>query len=106
MPRQLTIDSPTNLAPLISLLFDPLKLSITAPRWTDSDGVVFELPNRIVWRKPLGKRLCIIDIDTRPLNDTNEILNDGPLDWGKYGLTSAGMMGHYLYGEPNPHTQL
>lgn len=84
------------------MLFEPLKLPITAPSWTASDGVKFEIPQDPVWTKPLGKRLCIIDIDTRPLNGTNDILNTGDFDWPQYHPTSAGMMGHYLYSESLP----
>ncbi|KIM94355.1 hypothetical protein OIDMADRAFT_106766 [Oidiodendron maius Zn] len=65
--------------------------------WTASDGVKFEIPQDPVWTKPLGKRLCIVDIDTRPLNGTNDILNTEDFDWPQYHPTSAGMMGHYLY---------
>lgn len=60
-------------------------------------------PNPI-WTKPLGKRLCIIDIDTRPMDGENEIFdpnvpisNASPFNWPDFGNTPAGMMGHYLY---------
>ena len=83
---------------VLSALFAPLKIPITAPSWTDSDGKVFKISPDPVWTQPLGKRLCIIDIDTRPLNDTDEIMNMGAFNWTQFGATSAGMMGHYLYG--------
>ena len=85
---------------LVAALFAPLKLPVTAEKWTDSDGAVYKLPPNPTWTEPLGKRLCIVDIDTRPLNGANEILSTGPFNWTETGVTSAGMMGHYLYGRP------
>jgi hypothetical protein len=100
--RSSTINPSSDLAAIISALFEPIKLPITAASWTDFDGLEFSIPKNPVWTTSLGKRLCIIDIDTRPLNASNQILNTGYFDWAHYGTTSAGMMGHYLYGESPP----
>jgi hypothetical protein len=69
------------------------------PEWTDTDGTVFALSPNPTWTKSLGKRLCIIDIDTRPLDGEHQVLNNGTYSWQDTKVTSAGMMGHYLYAQ-------
>ncbi|KAH8878915.1 hypothetical protein GQ53DRAFT_756349 [Thozetella sp. PMI_491] len=91
--------SPSGLAVQLAALFQPLKLAVDAPVWTDSDGAEFKITQTPTWTKPLGKRLCLIDIDTRPLNGTNEILDNGHFNWTEHATTSAGMLGHYLYAQ-------
>lgn len=55
--------------------------------------------NKPVWTESLGERLCIVDIDTRPLNESGKILSEGRLRWDDVEYTGAGMLNHYLYGK-------
>jgi hypothetical protein len=46
----------------------------------------------------MGSKLCIVDIDTRALDEPGELLSSEGLDWGRLHYTSAGMLNHYIYG--------
>jgi hypothetical protein len=75
---------------------------VAADQWIDTrtDGTVYKLPQNSTWTQPLGKRLCIVDIDTRPLNGEYDLLDESkPFSWADMGTTSAGMLGHYLYAQ-------
>jgi hypothetical protein len=72
--------------------------------YTDTTGKTYELPQAVHWSKPLGKRVLMVDIDTRLPDKENELFHDKPMDWSKHetkggGLVSNGIMNHYLYGE-------
>lgn len=62
-----------------------------------------------VWDKPLGKKILIVDIDTRVPDGKNEILNKNRMDWENMGisgggqLVSNGIMDHYMYGKATAH---
>jgi hypothetical protein len=62
-----------------------------------TDGEEYFLPGEPIWTNPLGKELCIVDIDTRPLNETNQVMND-EFNWQTIEGVSVGMLNHYLYG--------
>ena len=76
-------------APLVHGFKAPLKLA---------DGKEYEIPSDAVWNEPLGEKLCIVDIDTRPFNGDNEPWNsNGTFSWDKINH-SSGVLNHYLYG--------
>lgn len=54
--------------------------------------------NTPVWTESLGERLCIVDIDTRALNGSGQILSKEGFRWDDVEYTGAGMLNHYLYG--------
>jgi hypothetical protein len=87
-------------------LFSHRRLSLTAPQFQDEEGTIFDLPaaNPIHWPKPLGKRLCILDIDNRPFNKTNEAWNEQPLHWRTTRAWSTGILNHYLYAMIHGYT--
>lgn len=53
------------------------------------------------WTESLGEQLCIIDLDNRPFNATNELWNTDGMKWDQqpepHGL-SLGVLNHWLYG--------
>lgn len=71
---------------------------VTAESFTDIDGDKHYLQLPLLHSKSLGKRVCILDIDSRSLDQEGQILNDEPQKWLKFESLSAGMLGHYLYG--------
>jgi hypothetical protein len=83
----------------IRALYAPLLASIDAPTFVDpTDGQEYHLPDGdVIWHNPLGKELCIVDVDTRPLNETNQIMNE-EFNWQRVEGVSVGMLNHYLYG--------
>jgi hypothetical protein len=90
----------TGFEEIVKQLWAPIKVPITASKFVDMEGVAHKLPNdKPIWNKPFGKRLVIMDTDTRPMDKEGELLQPGKVAWDKMKHLSAGMMGHYLYGE-------
>jgi len=55
-----------------------------------------------IWTTPLKEQLCIVDIDTRPMNESNEAwAEDGTFDWARLASNgpSPGILNHYLYAQ-------
>jgi hypothetical protein len=86
----------------ISALFRSIKHDPTNREYRDASGQVFTA-NHTIWRRPLGKKVLIVDIDTRVPTGPNQILNSTPLNFETLdthsggGLVSAAIMNHYLY---------
>jgi hypothetical protein len=82
----------------VRAIYAPFLVPISARSFMDrTAGEVYTIPDEPIWRAGLGKKLCIVDIDTRPLNDTNQILNNN-FSWTSLEGISPGMLNHYLYG--------
>lgn len=84
---------------LIRALWAPLVVPITAPTFTTLGGIEKRLPapEELVHTQPLGKRICILDVDTRDLDGDGSIFWDKLPSWDKLGRPSAGYISHYLY---------
>lgn len=83
---------------IIRQIWGPMKLNITAPRWTDPEtNKLYRLPSKSPWTEKLGKRVCILDVDTRPFENEGELFSEDPWEWTKVEHLSSGMMGHYMY---------
>ncbi|KAF2096310.1 hypothetical protein NA57DRAFT_42756, partial [Rhizodiscina lignyota] len=79
-------------------LFAPVLHDYTSPLILD-DGKIYRIDDDPIWTKPFGKRLCIVDVDTRSMNKTNEPWNTaGAFNWHNIE-TSAGVLNHYLYSK-------
>ena len=83
---------------VIRELYRPIALPITAQNFTDEDGDVYQLPAEPRFNKPLGKKVLILDIDSRPLNGPGQLMNKGKLEWHNMRPLSAGMLSHYMFG--------
>jgi len=71
---------------------------MTADYFVDpTDGEVY-FTNQTIWTNPLGKKLCIIDVDTRPLNEAGQLMNQD-FNWQTSEGVSVGMLNHYLYAK-------
>ncbi|KAF2755431.1 hypothetical protein EJ05DRAFT_540169 [Pseudovirgaria hyperparasitica] len=82
---------------MIRQLYGTRKIDMTASLFTDEDGKVHRIPGRPRFKTPLGKRLVILDIDTRPLDEEGELFSSVEWDWKKVHHLSAGMVSHYMY---------
>jgi hypothetical protein len=93
-------DSQSQFDHAIRALFAPLLVPVTARSFTDpTDGEVYSIDDTLNWTQPLGKRLCIADIDTRLYNEPHQIMNKY-FSWDLLeGGVSPGLLNHYLYGE-------
>lgn len=90
--------SKTAFQSLLRRLYRPSQ-DIDAAVFRDYAGNEWETPGEPLWTKPLGKKLCIVDIDTRPLDGKDEILDENPLNWDTTHPLAAGMLNHYMYGK-------
>lgn len=93
----------TSVRERIHSLFSPVRHPLTE-NYIDASGKTFELKAMPRWRNPLGKKVLIVDIDTREPNGNNEMLNPSGMNWeqlqmGGGQLVSGAIMGHYLYCE-------
>jgi len=64
------------------------------------DGSQFHINPPAQWIQPLGQQLCIVNTDTRPMNDTNQVwaANETTFDWREVsGWSGAGYLNQYLY---------
>jgi hypothetical protein len=74
-----------------------LIIPVDAPFYTAPNGTRYSLTSDPVFTKSLGKKLCIVDIDTRPFNGSDELMDPKKLDWSKFAHQGVGMMNHYAY---------
>ncbi|KAF2402927.1 hypothetical protein EJ06DRAFT_473241 [Trichodelitschia bisporula] len=97
-PNQtVNVESTIGFDDAIRALYAPLLQLITEPNFTDTrDGTVYNFTGAPLWTESLGKRILILDVDTRPLDDANQIFNP-TFSWASMTGVSQGMLNHYLY---------
>ncbi|KAE9968345.1 hypothetical protein Vi05172_g5658 [Venturia inaequalis] len=82
----------------IRAIYAPMLHPIDAPEFIDpTDGEVY-ITNQTIYTEGFGKNLCIIDVDTRPLNGTDELMSED-FNWQSISGVSTGMLNHYLYAK-------
>ncbi|KAF2009432.1 hypothetical protein BU24DRAFT_414763 [Aaosphaeria arxii CBS 175.79] len=79
----------------LQILFAPTKLEPTAKSVRSGEDV-FELPENPRYTKPMGNDILILDLDTRPLESTEEY-KKGKFEWRDLNHVSAGVFNHYTY---------
>lgn len=86
---------------LLRGLWAPRYLPITAPEFTTLDGTVLKLPptNKLIHAEPLGKRVCILDVDNRPLDKAGDIFAEEKPTAETILPRTAGFLSHYLYAQ-------
>ena len=101
-----TTDRLDDVQALIRAMWAPLVLPVTAPSFTTLDGTEKKLPPaaELIHTEPLGKRVCILDVDTRPLDGTGDIFSPEPLLYHSIEPRSAGFLSHYLFAAIHGYT--
>lgn len=89
---------------LMSELYKPIKLPVTAKDYTDQRGKKFGNGGRQYWNEPMGTDILIIDIDTRKPNRKNQVFNARKMDWETVqasgsSLLTVAHMNHFTYCE-------
>jgi hypothetical protein len=89
--------------PSIAHCLDVFRHPITEPNLTLTSGEILllpypSLPDGHRFKKSLGKRILILDIDTRPLNNSGEILNSTWSPDENNLWATAERLNHYLFG--------
>ena len=82
---------------IIKALYGPILHPIDAANFTDEDGDVYHLHGKPRFTQKLGKKVLILDIDSRPLTGEGQLMNK-ELKWKGMRPLSAGMLSHYMFG--------
>jgi hypothetical protein len=85
------------MATIIKALYGPILHPVDAANFTDEDGDVYRLHGDPKFKKKLGKKVLILDIDSRPLTGPGQLMNT-ELKWKGMRPLSAGMLSHYMFG--------
>lgn len=86
------------MSTVIKALYAPILHPIDAHNFTDEDGEVHFLPKNPMFREKLGKKVLMLDIDSRPLTGPGQLMNT-ELKWKGMRPLSAGMLSHYTYAQ-------
>ncbi|KAF2025413.1 hypothetical protein EK21DRAFT_116816 [Setomelanomma holmii] len=103
--RNTSVQANYELGDAIAAVFKSIKVHPTDRYYRDSKGKHFAGANgnQSTWTEPLGKRVLIVNVDTRVPTGDNQILNpSGKIDWESVpssgtGLVSHAIANHYLY---------
>ncbi|KAK0617690.1 hypothetical protein B0T14DRAFT_434544 [Immersiella caudata] len=96
-----TVESIVDVPSLLRALWASTRLSPTSPEFTTLDGTLKKLPpaNELIHTESLGQRICILDVDNRPLDEKGAIFaKDAPMAENIQPQT-AGFLSHYLYAQ-------
>lgn len=92
-----------SMATVIKALYSPILHPVDAPEFVDEDGDTHKLPAGTPrFREKLGKKILILDIDSRPLTGEGQLMNKD-LKWKGMRALSAGMLSHYMFGTSSSH---
>jgi hypothetical protein len=81
---------------IMNAMARPFVHPVDAANFT-ADGETHFLAGEPRFKKGLGKKILILDVDSRPL-DKEGHLNNPDMDWNNIKPLSAGLMSHHLYG--------
>lgn len=90
--------APISIHEILRLLYSPLKVAPDAPEVSDESGTKFTLPPNPRYRKKLGKKILVLDLETRSLPSTEDY-NKGAYDWRSINHVSGGVFSHYAYAQ-------
>lgn len=95
-----------DLPDVLRALWAPSTLPIDAPVFKTLDGTEKKLPphDQLVVKESFGKRLCILDVDTRPHNGDGGIFGKRLPSWDTLSHQSAGFLSHYTYAMIHNYT--
>jgi hypothetical protein len=86
------------LEQIIPALWEPLKIKVDAKSFLNKDGEEYKLPaGELLFKKPMGKQICILDVDTRPMDAQGELFNETAPTWENLHRLAGGILSHYLY---------
>lgn len=94
------------LPDLLRQLWAPLIVPMTEPAFTTRDGTVKKLPDNkpLIHTHPLGKRICILDVDTRDHTEEGAVFASTLPKFSNIKLQTAGYLSHYLYATIHGYT--
>ena len=88
----------TDAVEIIKAIYKPSIIPITAPEFTDEDGNNYRINGEPTYKVSLGKRLLVVDVDSRPMTGDGQLLSKKGPHWPRLDSMTAGMLSHYLFG--------
>lgn len=84
---------------LMHALWEPLLHDLNDTKFVSNEGYKYEIAKgNHRWNQPLGKKLLILDVDTRVDEGAGAMMNKSRLNPKEMVGRTGGMMNHYLYG--------
>ncbi|KAF2850152.1 hypothetical protein T440DRAFT_115295 [Plenodomus tracheiphilus IPT5] len=87
-----------SMSTIIKALYGPILHPVDAANFTDEDGDIYRLHGEPKFKAKLGKKVLILDIDSRPLTGEGQLMNE-ELKWKGMRPLSAGMLSHYMFAK-------
>ena len=98
-----TLKGPTPaMDQLLRTMYRPNIMSVTEPSFTDENGTVYSITGQPEFKKSLGKKLLILDVDTRNMSAKGRMLDEEGVQWPGVQPMTAGILSHYLYCKSRP----
>lgn len=97
------IDFQNDLAKFFIEKVSPPSIKLDNPKYKPYGAFEYKFPEdaKKRWTKPLGKNLCIFDLDSRAFAEPGQVFGDKIMTWDKandiHGL-SLGVLQHWLFG--------
>ncbi|KAH7126034.1 hypothetical protein EDB81DRAFT_889745 [Dactylonectria macrodidyma] len=89
---------PKDFPYLVSQLWRPSLHSLNDTQFVSDEGYHYDIPDDAHrWTEPLGKKVLILDVDTRVTGGDGDLMNDNPMDYRNMTGRTGGWMNHYLY---------
>ncbi|KAJ6157839.1 hypothetical protein N7470_005431 [Penicillium chermesinum] len=82
---------------VVQTLWTPRLHPITARDFINPSGTNFSIEYEPVFRKPMGKKLLIMDVDNRPLDGPGGIANRSKLDLPEISYNTIGRLDHFMF---------
>lgn len=82
----------------LKIIAAPYLTPVNAQTFLTADRIAWDIPD-IRWAQPMRKRLCIVDVDTRPLKQISQIWSGVDFKWDTLDQASPGRLNHYTYGK-------
>jgi hypothetical protein len=97
----LLVNQKPALRDIVLSLFESIKHDPANPEYHSAAGQTYAA-DKTIWKRPLGKNVLIVDIDTRVPTHTNQIFNPETIDLQHMkvkggGLVFNAILSHYLY---------
>lgn len=96
---------PSHFGKSVRRLYAPIRHPVTAKTYMDPAGIEHHLAGEVHWKESLGKKVLIVDMDTRVPNGKNEVWNTETMNYEALDATkgsqmvSTALLNHFMYSQ-------
>lgn len=83
----------------VQTIWSPRLHPITATQFINPSGEYFVIEEEPFFTRSLGKRLLIMDVDSRPLDGPGGIANGSQLNLTDISYNTIGRLDHFMFGK-------